>query len=217
MTAWTLLALVASAAACGFAALAWLQRRDSQRRSDARVATLAAAIDGPFEAAFAGAGALEAFTAERSSPGMPARRGWILVAGGVPLVLLVAALLVTRGPRSASAPPVARQPDALELLDMHHDRSGDLLTVTGTVRVRGRNPAPVTAVVTGRDAAGRVVASAHAPLDDAGLDIGGESSFRVSVSGGHDVRRYQVRFETPLGPLTHIDRRAAQAPASATP
>jgi len=218
MTASTLLALVASAAACGFAAIAWLQRRDARRRSDARVAALAAAIDGPFETAFAGAGALDAFTAERSSPGMPARRGWMMAAGMAPLVLLVAALLVTRGPGSAPAPaPVTRQPDALELLVMHHDRSGDLLTVTGTVRVRGRDTAPVTAVVTGRDAGGRIVASAHAPLDDAALDRGGESSFRVSVSGGHDVRRYQVRFETPLGPLTHIDRRAQPAPATVTP
>ena len=90
---------------------------------------------------------------------------------------------------------------------MHHDRSGDLLTVTGTVRVRGRDAAPVTAVLTGRDASGRIVASAHAPLDDAALDLDGESSFQVSVQG-HDVSRYQVRFETPLGPLTHIDRRA---------
>ena len=138
---------------------------------------------------------------------MPARRGWILAAGAVPIVLVVAALLVARGPRPAPAPLIARQPDALELLAMHHDRSGDLLTVTGTVRVRGRDAAPVTAVLTGRDASGRIVASAHAPLDDAALDLDGESSFQVSVQG-HDVSRYQVRFETPLGPLTHIDRRA---------
>jgi hypothetical protein len=85
--------------------------------------------------------------------------------------------------------------------------------VTGTVRLRGRDAAPVTAIVTGRDGAGRIVASARAPLDDAALDLDGESSFRVSVSGGHDVRRYQVRFETPLGPLTHVDRRAEPAPA----
>ena len=217
MTAWTLLALVACVAACGFAALAWLQRREAQRRSDARVATLVTAIDGPFEASFAGTGALEAFTAERPSSTMPARRGWMMAAGAVPLALVVAALLVTRGPDSAPPPLLARQPDALELLAMHHDRSGDLLTVTGTVRVRGRDAAPVTAVVTGRDAAGRIVASAHAPLDDAALDLGGESSFSVSVPAGHDVRRYQVRFETPLGPLTHIDRRADHALVPVTP
>ena len=204
MSVWPLLTLVAVAAACTFAAIAWRQRQEAQRRSDARVAALAAAIDGPLDGFSAEEGAR---SASHTAAAMPARRGWI-VAAGVPIGLVVAALLVTRGPRSTPAPAAARQPDAIELLAMHHNRSGDLLTVTGTVRVRGRDAAPVTAVVTGRDAAGRIVASAHAPLDDASLDVGGESSFRVSVSGGDDVRRYQVRFETPLGPLTHIDRRA---------
>jgi len=212
MTPWTLLTFVALAAACTFAAIAWRQHLEARRRSDARVAALAAAIDGP----------LDAFTAEGGLKtgshvyAMPARRAWMIAAGGVPLVLVVAALLASRGPRPAPAPAVSRQPDALELLDMHHDRSGDVLTVTGTVRVRGRDTAPVTAVVTGRDGAGHIVGSAHAPLDDATLDLDGESSFQVSVSG-HDVRRYQVRFETPLGPLTHVDRRAERTAAPATP
>jgi hypothetical protein len=204
MIAWPLLTFVATAAACTFAAIAWRLHQETRRRSAARVAALASAIDGP----------LDVLTGETSKIGshvvaaMPARRAWILAAGMVPLALVVAALLITRGPRPTAAPTHARQPEALELLAMHHDRSGERLTVTGTVRVRGRDTVPVTAVVTGRDAAGRIVASAHAPLDDASLDVAGESSFRVSVSGGHDIRRYQVRFETPLGPLTHIDRRA---------
>ncbi len=100
---------------------------------------------------------------------------------------------------------------------MRHDAAGEAFTVTGRVRVHGRDTAPVTAVVTGRDGAGRIVASAHAPLDDAGLDRGGESSFQVAVPGAHDVRRYQVRFETPLGPLAHIDRRGRPAAAPALP
>jgi hypothetical protein len=197
MTAASLLTLVAVATACALAVIAWRQRQDTQRRSNARVAALAAAIDGP----------LESFSTE-AIVSMPSRRGWMIAAGMVPMALVVAALVATRGPRPTSSAPAIRQPEALELLAMHHDRAGDLLTVTGTVRVRGHDTAPVTAVVTGRDAAGHVVASAHAPLDDASLDVAGESSFRVSVSGGHDIRRYQVRFETPLGPLTHIDRRA---------
>jgi hypothetical protein len=204
----TLLAFVAIALACAFAVVAGTQRRDAQQRSAARVAALAAAIDGPLELRFAEAGlktgdhVLEAFASEARP-----RRGWIMVAAAVPLALVVAALLVTRGPRTVSPPPPAHQPESIELLDMRHERAGDRLTVTGTVRVRGRDTAPVTAIVTGRDAVGRVVSSAQAPLDDASLDIDGESSFQVSVAGGHDVRRYQVRFETPLGPLTHIDRR----------
>ena len=214
----TLLTIVAMAVACGLAVVVWLQRREAQQRSAARVASLAAAIDGPGESlldAFAAEGP-QAF-ASWQAPAAPSRRGWIVAAGAVPAVLVVAALLVTRGPRQTAPPPTARQPESLELLDMRHTRAGDVLTVTGTVRVRGRDTAPVTAVVTGRDGDGRIVASAHAPLDDAALDIGGESSFQVAVSGGHEVRRYQVRFESPLGPLTHIDRRAGRTAAAATP
>ena len=192
MTTWTLLTLVAVAAACTFAAIAWRQHREARRRSDARVAALAAAIDGP----------LEAFTSER-----PVRNGWMIAAGAVPILLVVAALLVTRGPRPAPAPPVSRQPDALELLDMHHDRSGDLLTVTGTVRVRGRDTAPVTAVVTGRDAAGRIVASAHAPLDDAALDL----ERRVVVPGvGVRPRRPPLPGQVRNAAWTAYARRPAR-------
>jgi hypothetical protein len=194
----TLVALVAVALAGVLAVLAWTQHREARQRSAARVAALAAALDGPVEAVIEERSVLSA---------APAVRAWIMTAGAVPVALVIAALLVTRGPGPAPAPIVARQPDSLELLDMRPARNGDQLTVTGTVRVRGHHTAPVTAVITGRDAAGRIVSSAHAPLDDASLDVAGESSFQVFVPGGQDVRRYQVRFETPLGPLTHIDRR----------
>ena len=214
----TLLTIVAVAVALGLAYTTWTQRRDAQQRSAARVAALAAGIDGPLDAFAAEAGFAEAGlkTSGYARVAMPARRGWIIAAGIVPLALVVAALLVTRGPREAP-PQAAQQPQLLELLDMRHERAGDLFTVTGTVRVRGRNAAPVTATVTARDAAGRFVASGDAPLDDATLDVDGESSFRVSVSGALDVRRYQVRFETPLGPLTHVDRRPGRTAALATP
>jgi hypothetical protein len=218
----TLLAVAALATAFTLAALLWTQVREARQRSAARVAALAAALDGPLEAfAFEEAGPktgndVSSFASWQATAA-PSRRGWIIAAGAVPVVLAVAALLLARGPDQASAPPASHQPESLELLAMHHDRAGNLLTVTGTVRVRGVDAAPVTAVVTGRDASGRIVASAHAPLDDATLDVGGESSFQVAVSGGDDVRRYQVRFETPLGPLAHIDRRAGRRAAAATP
>jgi len=214
----TLVALVAVAVALGLAYTTWNQRRDAQQRSAARVAALAAEIDGPLDSFSVEPGFAEAGlkTGGYARATMPARQLWIIAAGVVPLALVVAALFVTRGPRQAPA-SVARQPQSLELLDMRHERAGDLFTVTGTVRVRGRNAAPVTATVTTRDASGRFVASADAPLDDATLDHDGESSFRVSMSGALDVRRYQVRFETPLGPLTHVDRRPGHTAAIATP
>ena len=210
----TLLALVAVAVALGLAYTVWNLRRDAQQRSAARVAALAAGLDGPLDPLSADAGLMTDGPAPVS---MPARHGWIIAAGVVPLALVMAALFVTRGQRQDAAPHVAQQPQLLELLDMRHERAGDLFTVTGTVRVRGRNTPPVTATVTARDAAGRFVASGDAPLDDATLDVDGESSFRVSVSGALDVRRYQVRFETPLGPVTHVDRRPGRTAALATP
>src|SRR5436190_13976146 len=98
MTVWTLVTLVAFAAAGSFASIAWRQHREARRRSDARVAALAAAIDGP----------LEAFTSER-----PRRTRWMIAAGAIPLLLVVGALLVTRGARPTPVRAVSRQPDAL--------------------------------------------------------------------------------------------------------
>jgi hypothetical protein len=220
LTVLAVIAAVATAAACAFALIAWGLRREARRRSTARVAALSAAIDGREPEPY-GAVALEDYQPEHPLAAplfvveTPSRRRWMIAAGVAPVALIVAALLVTRGPQPAPRAPSLHQPESLELLAMHHDTAGGALTVTGTVRVRGRDTAPVTAVVTGRDGNGRVVASAHAPLDDAGLDLDGESSFQVAVPG-HDVRRYQVRFETPLGPLTHVDRRGA-GPGSALP
>ena len=116
----TLLAIVASLAAVGFALLAWRQHRDAVRRSTARVAALTAAIDG-HEPAFAAAGSLDAFGA--AEPPMAgdlfvaadtrAPRRWMIAAGIVPVALIVAALVVTRGPRSAPpAPTLHHRPGA---------------------------------------------------------------------------------------------------------
>jgi hypothetical protein len=222
----TVIAVVATVAACAFALLAWAQHREAARRSTARVAALAAAIDWEARdhaATPAMSRSLDAFDVESASHGAlfagnakPPRHWWMVAAGAVPVALIVAALLVARGPHAAPAPGL-QQPESLELLAMRHDARGGTLTVTGTVRVRGLDAAPVTAVVTGRDREGHIVASAHAPLDDAGLDRNGEASFQVAVPGGSDVRRYQVRFETPLGPLTHVDRRTKAPAASVQP
>ena len=73
----TLLAIVASLAAVGFALLAWRQHRDAVRRSTARVAALTAAIDG-HEPAFAGAG-----PARSRRSGAPSRR-WRAICSSPP-------------------------------------------------------------------------------------------------------------------------------------
>ena len=227
----TVLAAAACAAAGGFAALAWTLHRDNVERSTARVAALAAAING--EGVQEAAALAAPFAVPPSAP-HTSHKGWLIVAAAaVPVVLVVLALLSSPGPAASPAPLVARQPDALELLDMHHTRTSDTLTVTGTVRRRRHDATPVTAVVppvvspaitpvvtalvTAFDTGGRVVASGHALLDDAGLDLDGESSFRVAVPSARAVHRYQVRFETHLGTLPHIDRRPGHVAAIPIP
>jgi hypothetical protein len=133
-----------------------------------------------------------------------------------PIALLVAALFVSRGPETITTPTHLRPPDGLDLLALRPSRAGGNLVVTGTVRVRGDGTAPITAVVTALDREGRAIASGHAPLDDARLDVDSESSFQVAVPAPGDVERYQVRFETPLGPLAHLDQRAG-SPRDHTP
>ena len=148
--------MIACATSLTLAVLAGWQYRESAARSRARVAALSAAIDGP-------AAELDTFRPEsigltgRGSAAGPSHR-WMMAAGVVPVALVVAALFVTRAPTSAPSPAL-RQPQSLELLAMRHDRAGDVLTVTGTVRVRGHNTAPVTAIVTGRDIVGHVMIS----------------------------------------------------------
>jgi len=198
----TVLAVGGCAAAGGFAALAWMLHREGVTRSAARVAALAAAIDGE--------------AAPVAAHGSVLHRRWLVtVAAAVPGVLVVVALLSARGPETSPAPPAVRQPESLELLDMRHTRTSGTLTVMGTVRIRRHDttaaPSVVTAVVTAFDTGGRVVASGHALLDDAGLDLDGESSFKVAVPAAHALNRYQVRFETPRGTLPHIDRRPDHA------
>ncbi len=230
----TVLAAGACAAAGGFAALAWILHRDSVARSTARVAALAAAIDAaamdieaPQGAAVAAPFAVPANALHSS------HQGWLIAAAAaVPVVLVVVALLSARGPETAGQ-LVERQPESLELLDMRHTRTSETLTVTGTVRMRPQAAAPatavvnpviapvvtpvVTALVTALDTSGRVVASGHALLDDARLDLDGESSFKVAVPSARAVHRYQVRFETHLGTLPHIDRRPRRAAAIPIP
>jgi hypothetical protein len=220
----TVLAVSACAAAGGFAALAWTLHRESVARSLARVAALAAAID--IEAA------PEAAVA--ASAPHNGHKGWLIAAAAaVPVVLVVVALLSARGPETAAAPLPARQPESLELLDMRHTRTRDTLTVTGTVRMRRQDVAPgvaaghpvappvvtpvVTALVSAFETGGRVVASGHALLDDARLDLDGESSFKVAVPSALAVHRYEVRFETHLGTIPHIDRRPRHAAAIPIP
>jgi hypothetical protein len=107
--------------------------------------------------------------------------------------------------------------EALELLSMRHDRSGNTLTVTGLVRNPGAAAADsIMAVVFAFDRNGGFVASGRAPLEFPTIAAGDESPFRVTVPDVKDVGRYRVSFRTTAGVLRHVDRREPAAGAKST-
>ena len=209
------LALASLAAAAGFGVIAWRARGEERRRSAARVAILAAAIDGSDVATPAGATARPVAVPSMfgaapggAAGGRPLVRNTIVAALAVALVIIVA--MANRN----HAEPMEATADAapLELVSMRHTRDGSTLTVSGLVR-NPRAGAPLTriaAVVFAFDRSGGFIASGRAPLDFTTLEPGDESAFVVAVPDVADVGRYRVSFRTEAGVLRHIDRRAAQ-------
>ncbi len=198
------------AAAGGCGALAWRLLHEERRRSTARVAALAAAIDGADPAAVSpGIGELFAPTHSDAARGTPAIK---VAAGVVMAIILLVAVAVNRGERAGTTRPAAVAAP-LELLSMRHGRQGDTLTVSGLVRNPrgGGDIARVTAVVFAFDRAGTFVASGRAPLDFTTLDPGDESPFVVSIPNVSEVGRYRVSFRTGDGAMRHVDRRAEQS------
>ena len=170
------LTVVSLAAAAGFGASAWRAAVEQRRRSAARVAALASAIDAPD--AMAGvavapqpvpvppraehAGARDECSSrrdERTAPvavpslfgTMPgsAVRGHPLIKGAVAAAMTVA-LIVAGAMASRDAlngPRATQNKSPVELISLRHVHDGDTLTVTGLIR----NP-PAGAAVTGVDA-----------------------------------------------------------------
>lgn len=201
---------IAVVAAVACAAVAWRVLRDEQRRSSARVAALAAAIDADSTLASVAtpvsSGALFARRDARSMEQRP------LITAGVSATMFVALLAgagvqwrsgdLTEGRSTITQAPI-------ELMSMGHVRERDSFTVRGLVRnPRGGDVIDhVSAVVFVFDRQGNYITSSRAPLDAVTLDPGGESPFVVSVPGAGDVGRYRVTFRTELGVVRHIDRR----------
>ena len=207
------LTLVSLAAAAGFGALSWRLLREEHRRSAARVAALASAIDGASAGPPAhAAGELFAPAHSDAARGMPAIR---LAVGIAMALILIVAAAAGRGGRGtggeAGAPAPGRSP--LELLSMRHAREGATLTVSGLVRNPrgGGGVSRVTAVVFAFDRAGTFLTSGRAPLDFTTLDPGDESPFVVTLPNVSEVGRYRVSFRMEEGAVRHVDRRAEQA------
>jgi len=190
--------------------------QDERRRSDARVAALAAAsadaelplapaLDEPVGSTAPVASRSELFiTADEPSP-WPRRAA---VAAALAVIVAIAGYVVL--PSAATTQrPVTAMP--LELLVLRHTQQGNTLTVAGTVR-NPRAGAPqsqvfATAILFGPD--GNFLTSGRAALDFTTLAPGDESPFVVTVPVNGTVARYRVGFRSADGSvIAHVDRRA---------
>lgn len=214
------------AAAAAFGISAWRSRAEAARRSAARIAALAAAIDGTDAAAsaahseFAAAHRSVAVTSMFATASGASAHGLPLVKigvfGALALAFLVVVAIANRDQTAAAASP--RSSDAtLELMSMQHAREGRALTVTGLVR-NPRTGVPrsnIDAVVSAFDRKGALITSGDAGLDFTNLAPGDESPFVVKLRDASGVARYRVGFRTGNSTLRHLDRRADALQASA--
>ena len=225
MTGLTLILVVAAAAMTLVAARIMLNDR---RRSAARVAALAADIRlGSREADPDVPNFDNAVLYEETAPVTmnhifaPAERSphqFKLV----PVVLVLAVITViglafaSRGPATgkpsgkparATAQPATSE--ALELLMLDHDRTGDRLVVRGILRnpPDGSEVDHLTAVVLLFNQQGGFLTSGRAPIVTPTLEPGAEGSFVITVPGANDVGRYRVSFRTDDRVVPHVDRR----------
>jgi hypothetical protein len=238
----TTLASIAFAAAMAW--LAWRMARDERRRSDARVAALAASLEasdlpldpvgehsaaselehemdqeapGPSGPVDAGRhdGMFSAVAHEESSGGR--RLAAVALAIGVVVAGITIAWTTTRVLAPDAATEVAAPP--LELLSLTSARRGQELVVAGLVRNprTGSRVERVTAVVLFFDERGGFLAASRAPLDFQTLAPGEESPFQLTLIAPEGTSRYRVSFRRAEGGMMpHVDRRAARgATASA--
>jgi hypothetical protein len=212
--------IISLAVALGMSVFAWRLAQEERRRSEARVEALASDIaDEPPDPVELNDFMSDGTNRLRGNLAGALVIGSLFVGSAVGLAVLFAGgsdagpggpAVEARGPDPSNAPMAP-----LELVTLGHERSGDQLTVRGTVRTPdGVAPgALITAVVSLFDATGEFVASGGAPLQDgelgSGLDAGAgvESRFVVTVTGSHDVRRYRVSFRAGERTLPHVDRR----------
>jgi hypothetical protein len=211
------LTVISLIAAAGFAVVAWRTLAEDRRRSAARVASLAVAIDAGVPRSSQVEAPVAVASMFTTTPGgslksRPLIKAAVVATMGVAIVVAVA--MSSGGRDESPAPPAAtaRQAAPLELVSMRHAREGSTLTVSGLVRnPRGGNAATrVTAVVFAFDKNGTFVASGRAPLDFTTLEPGDESPFVVTIPNVANVGRYRVSFRTEAGMLRHVDRRSDQ-------
>lgn len=209
------LTIFSLAAAAAFGALAWRTLGDERRRSAARVAALASAIQSVDVVAPAGTDARPVAMASMfetasgaASTGRPVIKAAVVATLAVALIIVTA--MANRDHADQAVAPEETAP--LELVSMRHTRDGGTLTVAGLVRNprTGALLTRIAAVVLAFDRSGSFVASGRAALDFTTLEPGDESPFVVTLPHVAEVGRYRVSFRTETGVLPHVDRRAVQ-------
>jgi hypothetical protein len=233
-----LVTLVSMLLAAIMSIVAWHSSREERRRSEARIAALAAEIHDGLAMRPAGAEQSGDLFAARQ----PARGGFrfaTVAAGGLFVCGSAAALAVVSSHTSSNASSTAsssalhaaadrsvqtapasveRHAEAvnaaaavpIELVALGHDREGDRLIVRGIVRNPSSGAAldRVTAVVLLFKDDGGFLGSGRATVESPALSPGGETAFAVTVPGANGVGRYRVSFRSEDRIVPHIDRRA---------
>jgi len=204
------LTVVSLIAAVGFGAVAWRAADEQRRRSAARVAALATALDDVAPASPVAIASMFGTKSGGSLRGRPFVKGAVVAVMATVLVVVVAMSSRDRIPEEAQAASAA-ETSPLELVSMRHTRDGNGLTVIGLVRnpQAGTLVTHVDAVVLAFDREGNFMVSMRAPLDFTTLAPGDESPFVVKLPNAGDVARYRVSFRTEAGLLRHVDRRSA--------
>ena len=192
--------------------------RLERRRSDARVAALASAIDNPRWATGVEDEGREQEDGVISPSAMslvvpdvehPSRAPAFAIAA---LVILAAGALLAvgmSGGSRASRHASAVSATSIELVSMRHAMDGETLIVSGLVRNPTATTTPaLSAVVSvvGRD--GRVIAHGESQLDPTVLGPGKETTFRVTVPQVGDPGRYRLAFVNGSQIVPHVDRRS---------
>ncbi|OLC82196.1 MAG: hypothetical protein AUH72_07635 [Acidobacteria bacterium 13_1_40CM_4_65_8] len=227
-----LVTLISMLLAVIMSVIAWRAAQEEKRRSDARIAALAAEIhdtDRPHAAPRAEAdldlrrpvetpvslpvtGLFETSGAARTGPRLATVVGiGLLVFGSVAAVAFGLGTGSTNQASSANPANHATSENLvpLELLALGHERNGDRLMVRGVVRnpSAGREIDRVIAVVFLYNRDGGFLASGRAAIESTALVPGGESGFIVVVPGASNVGRYRVSFRTEDRVVPHVDRR----------
>jgi hypothetical protein len=209
--------------------VAWRLAGAERRRSDARVAALAAEIHeikgdvglvqegayNPWDLAYNSHREpphSNLFTAHQRRSGRRPLATFIVGAfavGAVGAMAIVLPRTLARARRVTPAAASISSPLPLELVALGHERIGTQLTVRGVVR----NPSTgtpidlLTAVVIVIAPDGEYLATARAAVETPALQPGGETAFAVTVPGAADVGRYRVSFRTGNRLVPHLDRR----------